>query len=65
MKTETPVEAQRDQIPSYVVTELAPGRVAGQRVSNGDVITLTDDQARSELLSGHIRPADVEGKKAE
>lgn len=45
---------------TYVVTETAPLRVAGKRVTAGDTITLTDDQARGELLALHIRPEAVE-----
>ena len=45
---------------SYLVTEKAPPRVAGKRVKAGDSITLTDDQARAELLALHIRPEAVE-----
>jgi propanediol dehydratase small subunit len=45
---------------TYVVTEKAPPRVAGKRVKAGDSITLTDDQARAELLALHIRPEAVE-----
>lgn len=44
----------------YLVTEKAPPRVAGKRVKAGDSITLTDDQARGELLALHIRPEAVE-----
>ncbi|MFN3440959.1 MAG: hypothetical protein ACK4Z3_01005 [Rhizobium rosettiformans] len=51
-----PVEAG-DQ--TYIVTEKAPPRVAGKRVKAGDSITLTDDQARAELLALHIRPEAV------
>jgi len=45
---------------SYLVTEKAPPRVAGKRVKAGDSITLTDDQARAELLALHIRPEAIE-----
>lgn len=45
---------------TYVVKEKAPPRVAGKRVKAGDSITLTDDQARAELLALHIRPEAVE-----
>lgn len=45
---------------TYLVTEKAPPRVAGKRVKAGNSITLTDDQARAELLALHIRPEAVE-----
>jgi hypothetical protein len=41
---------------TYLVTDTAPPRVAGKRVQAGDSITLTEDQARGELLAMHIRP---------
>ncbi|MFN3440843.1 MAG: hypothetical protein ACK4Z3_00425 [Rhizobium rosettiformans] len=53
----TPVETGAR---TYIVTEKAPPRVAGKRVKAGDSITLTDDQARGELLALHIRPEAVE-----
>lgn len=40
----------------YVVTEKAPMRVAGRRVQAGDVLQLTEAEARGELLALHIRP---------
>lgn len=61
----SPVETEAAAAPSevgakiYVVTEKAPPRVAGKRVKAGDSITLTDDQARGELLALHIRPEAV------
>lgn len=62
----SPVETEAVAAPvetgaaTYVVTEKAPPRVAGKRVKAGDSITLTDDQARAELLALHIRPEAVE-----
>lgn len=40
----------------YVVTDKAPIRVAGHRVQAGDVLHLTEAEARGELLALHIRP---------
>lgn len=40
----------------YVVTELAPGKVAGRRVKAKEKLRLTVEEARSELLSGFIVP---------
>ncbi|MBB4066275.1 hypothetical protein [Gellertiella hungarica] len=40
----------------YVVTAAAPLRVAGRRASPGDVLALTEAEARGELLALHIRP---------
>lgn len=53
---------EMDGAKTYVVTEKAPARVAGKRVKAGDSITLTDDQARGELLALHIRPEDPKQK---
>lgn len=44
----------------YIVTETAPGRVAGRRVKAGDTIELTDTAARYERTAGHIVPAPAE-----
>ncbi|APO76110.1 hypothetical protein AM571_CH03316 [Rhizobium etli 8C-3] len=41
---------------TYDITETAPPFIAGQRVGDRKEIELTEDQARNELLSGHIRP---------
>lgn len=54
------VSPKADGASAYIVTEKAPMRVAGRRVKAGDSITLTDDQARAELLALHIRPEAVE-----
>ena len=53
---------ETDGAKTYVVTEKAPARVAGKRVTAGESIVLTDDQARGELLALHIRPEGVEPK---
>ena len=42
---------------AYVVTEKAPPRVAGRRVEPGDPIRLTEAEALSEEMAGHILPA--------
>jgi len=39
---------------TYIVTELAGPKVAGRRVSHGDPIDLTENEARAELLAGVI-----------
>lgn len=41
----------------YVVTEKAGDWVAGKRVKHGDVLVLTDAQAKYECLIGTIREA--------
>lgn len=38
----------------YVVQKKAPSRVAGRRVQPGDVLSLTEYEARSELQQMHI-----------
>lgn len=48
----------------YSVTETAPIEVAGRRVSPGDVLELTEPQARYELLQGFIEPFEAPSKKA-
>lgn len=40
---------------AYVVSDKAPPRVAGRRVQAGDVLHLTEAEARGELLALHIR----------
>ena len=42
---------------AYVVTDKAPPRVAGRRVEAGDQIRLTEAEALSEKMAGHILPA--------
>ncbi|CDZ61394.1 Hypothetical protein NGAL_HAMBI2605_14820 [Neorhizobium galegae bv. orientalis] len=42
---------------SYVVTDKAPPRVAGRRVEAGDQIRLSETEALSEEMAGHILPA--------
>ncbi|WP_336801983.1 hypothetical protein [Kaistia sp. MMO-174] len=42
----------------YIVTDKAGSHVAGKRVTAGDPISLTEAQARYELLLESIRPAD-------
>lgn len=42
---------------AYVVSADAPSRVAGQRVSPGATLHLTEAEARAELLALHIAPA--------
>ncbi len=41
----------------YTVTEMAGPKVAGRRVQVGDVLDLTENAARAELLVGAIVPA--------
>ena len=55
IETQAVTTGETDGTKSYVVTKKAPPRVAGKRVKEGDSITLTDDQARGELLALHIR----------
>jgi hypothetical protein len=40
----------------YVVTKKAGPKVAGRRVSEGDRLSLTEDEALAELLAGVILP---------
>ena len=42
------------QTQTYYVTRLAGPRVAGKRASKGDALSLTERQARAELLAGAI-----------
>lgn len=42
--------------PDYVVQPDAPARIAGKRAKPGDIVTLSEDEARYELLMGHIAP---------
>jgi hypothetical protein len=42
---------------AYIVTDKAPQRVAGRRVEAGDQIRLTEAEALSEEMAGHILPA--------
>lgn len=60
VKNTVPAEAQisADGRSDYVVTETAPIRVAGRRVKAGDVLRMTDDEARGELLALHITPVE-------
>jgi hypothetical protein len=48
----------------YQVTETAPIEVAGRRVAPGDVLELTEPQARYELLQGFVEPFEAPSKKA-
>ncbi|MDG3580417.1 hypothetical protein P7F60_28975 [Rhizobium sp. YJ-22] len=42
---------------AYDITDKAPPRIALQRIEKGQTeIRLTEEQARAELLAGHIRP---------
>lgn len=40
----------------FEVTEKAPPYIAGKRMNGATEIALTEDQARAELLAGHIWP---------
>lgn len=45
---------------AYDITDKAPPRIALQRIEKGQTeIRLTEEQARAELLAGHIRPKPV------
>lgn len=55
--TVAPVSPAPAGVADYIVTDTAPPRVAGRRVAAGDILQLTEDQARSELIALHIRPA--------
>jgi len=56
--------ASADGKTAYVVTDKAPPRVAGRRVQLGDQIRLTEAEALSEEMAGHIlqAPADAPSK---
>lgn len=49
--------AKDDGQTKYLVTEKAGPRVAGQRVKLGDQITLSEDEARGEVIMGTIEKA--------
>ena len=53
-KTPATLEPLAADEKEYVVTDKAPSKVAGRRVEPNDRLTLTDDQARFEEISGHI-----------
>ncbi|ACL55626.1 hypothetical protein [Methylobacterium nodulans] len=46
----------------YRVTEAAPPRVHGRRVAPGDLLSLSEAEARYERDLGHIVPTTVEGE---
>lgn len=48
----------------YTVTEKAPPRVAGRRVTFGETIRLTEAEARGELLALHIEPSTSSASEA-
>ncbi|PZP72857.1 hypothetical protein [Agrobacterium sp. MS2] len=52
-----PVSPLPAGLEDYIVNEAAPSHVAGRRVEKGQTITLSEEQARGELLAQHIRPA--------
>ena len=55
-KAATPATINDGKI-AYDITDKAPPRIALQRIAEGQTeIRLTEDQARAELLAGHIRP---------
>lgn len=63
--SETPAAAvspNDDGRSAYVVTDKAPMRVAGRGVKVGDVLQLTEEEARAELLALHIRPEGLPAK---
>lgn len=56
------VSPDADGRSAYVVTDKAPMRVAARRVQAGDVLQLTEEEARGELLALHIRPENLPAK---
>ncbi|GLR51273.1 hypothetical protein KYK30_20570 [Shinella yambaruensis] len=46
----------KDERIVYEVTDKAPPYVAGRRLNGAAEIALFEDEARAELLAGHIRP---------
>lgn len=48
--------AQAQETAEYIVTKAAPPRVAGRPAKPGQILPLTELQARSELLAGAIVP---------
>lgn len=56
------VSPKADGASAYIVTEKAPMRVAGRRVKAGDRLLLTDGEALSEVMAGHVRLASEEGQ---
>lgn len=56
-KTEQSKAPSDDGRTEYTVTDRAPGRINGKRVKAGTKLKLTEDEARGELLAGHLVPA--------
>lgn len=54
--------AQAQDTAEYIVTEAAPPRVAGRAAKPGQILALTELQARSELLAGAIVPKAADRK---
>jgi hypothetical protein len=60
--TETPIAADPNAVTFYLITDQAPSHIAGRRIGDDQkTVELTEDQARAELLAGHIAP---QGKSA-
>ncbi|MCB5204254.1 hypothetical protein LH464_17445 [Neorhizobium sp. T786] len=51
------VQAADDGKLAYQVTDRAPGRIGGKRVELNATVLLTEEEARAELLAGHLAPA--------
>lgn len=45
------------ELKPYVVTETAGRYVAGRKVFAGDVLRLSDEQAKYEVIKGFLKPA--------
>ncbi|MGF3027835.1 hypothetical protein ACQVP2_34210 [Methylobacterium aquaticum] len=48
----------------YTVTDQAGPKVAGRVAASGDILTLTEPEARAELLAGAIVPKGADSKAA-
>lgn len=59
---ETPIAADPNAVTVYVITDQAPSHIAGRRLGDDQkTVELTEDQARAELLAGHLV---LQGKSA-
>lgn len=65
VKTAAPSDAIAAGVADYIVTDKAPEKVAGRRVQKGDRLTLTDEQALFEEMSGHIAKVPTPAPKAD
>jgi hypothetical protein len=56
---DTPIATDPNAVRVYAITDPAPSHIAGRRLADDQkTVELTEDQARAELLAGHIVPRD-------